>query len=119
MIKQSKLLGYYYAETIVDFKGVQVKLYFCKVSKKGNWNGMMTTKKELTFEQAYKIYSTHWSVEVFFKESKQQLGLGKCQAQDFNAQITGTTLGMLQYNLLLFVKRFNDYETLGELFRDS
>ena len=117
MTKRSKLLGYYYAETIVDFKGIQVKLFFCKSSKKGNWNGMMTTNTELTFEQAYKIYSTRWSVEVFFKESKQYLGLGKCQAQDFDAQIAATTLCMLQYNLLSVVKRFNDYETLGELFR--
>jgi IS4 transposase len=117
MTKRSKLLGYYYAETIVDFKGIQVKLFFCKSSKKGNWNGMMTTNTELTFEQAYKIYSTRWSVEVFFKESKQHLGLGKCQAQDFDAQIAATTLCMLQYNLLSVVKRFNDYETLGELFR--
>ena len=75
MTKRSKLLGYYYAETIVDFKGIQVKLFFCKSSKKGNWNGMMTTNTELTFEQAYKIYSTRWSVEVFFKECKQNLGL--------------------------------------------
>lgn len=117
--KRSKLLGYYYAETIVDFKGVQVKLYFCKSSKKGNWNGMMTTNIELTFEQAYKIYSTRWSVEVFFKECKQYLGLGKCQAQNFDAQIASTTLCMMQYNLLSVVKRFNDYETLGELFRAS
>ncbi len=119
MTKRSKLLGYYYAETIVDFKGVQVKLYFCKSSKKGNWNGMMTTNMELTFEQAYKIYSTRWSVEVFFKECKQHLGLGKCQAQDFDAQIASTTLCMMQHNLLSVVKRFNDYETLGELFRAS
>lgn len=69
------------------------------------------------FELAYKIYSTRWSVEVFFKESKQHLGLGKCQAQDFDAQIAATTLCMLQYNLLSVVKRFNYYETLGELFR--
>ncbi len=117
--KRSKLLGYYYAETMVDFKGIQVKLFFCKASKKGNWNGMMTTNTELTFEQAYKIYSTRWSVEVFFKECKQHLGLGKCQAQDFDAQIAATTLCMLQYNLLSVVKRFNDYETLGELFRAS
>ena len=78
---------------------------------------MMTTNTELTFEQAYKIYSTRWSVEVFFKESKQHLGLGKCQSQDFDAQIAATTLCMLQYNLLSVVKRFNDYETLGQLFR--
>jgi hypothetical protein len=118
-IKRSKLLGYYYTETIVDFKGIQVKLYFCKSSKKGKWNGIMTTNTELTFEQTYKIYSTRWSVEVFFKESKQHLGLGKCQAQDFDAQIAATTLCMMQYNLLSAVKRFNDYETLGELFRAS
>jgi predicted nucleic acid-binding Zn finger protein len=119
MTKRSKLLGYYYNEAIVDFKGIQVKLYFCKASKKGNWNGMVTTNTELSFEQAYKIYSTRWSIEVFFKESKQHLGLGKCQAQDFDAQIAATTLCMIQYNLLSVVKRFNDYETLGELFRAS
>jgi hypothetical protein len=119
MTSRSKLLGYYYAETIVNFKGIEVKLIFCKSSKKGNWNGMMTTNTALTFEQAYKIYSTRWSVEVFFKESKQHLGLGKCQAQDFDAQIAATTLCMLQYNLLSVVKRFNDYETLGKLFRTA
>jgi hypothetical protein len=77
----------------------------------------MTTNKELTFDQAYKIYSNRCSVEVFFKESKQHLGLVKCQAQDFDAQIAATTLCMMQYNLLSVVKRFNDYETLVELFR--
>ncbi len=115
--KRSKLLGYYYGEIIVDFKGIEVKLYFCKTSKKGNWNGIMTTNTELTFEQAYKIYSTRWSIEVFFKECKQHLGLGKCQSQDFDAQIAATTLCMIQYNLLSVAKRFSDYETLGELFR--
>jgi len=69
--KRSKLLEYLHAETIVDFKDIQVKLYFCKSSKKGNWNDIMTTNTELTFDQAYKIYSTRWSVEVFFKERKQ------------------------------------------------
>ena len=115
--KRSKLLGYYYGGIIVNFKGIEVKLFFCKTSKKGNWNGIMTTNTELTFEQAYKIYSTRWSIEVFFKECKQNLGLGKCQSQDFDAQIAATTLCMLQYNMLSIAKRFTDYETLGELFR--
>ena len=115
--KRSKLLGYYYGEMIVDFKGIKVKLYFFKASKKGNWNGIMTTNTKLTFEQAYKIYSTRWSIEVFFKESKQNFGLGKCQSQDFDAQIAATTLSMIQYNLLSVAKRFSNYETLGELFR--
>lgn len=79
----------------------------------------MTTNTELTFEQAYRIYSTRWSIEVIFKESKQNLGLGKCQSQDFDAQIAATTLCMIQYNLLSIAKRFSNYETLGELFRDT
>ena len=115
--KRSKLLGYYYGGIIVNFKGIEVKIFFCKTSKKGNWNAIMTTNTELTFEQAYKIYSTRWSIEVFFKECKQNLGLGKCQSQDFDAQIAATTLCMLQYNMLSIAKRFSDYETLGELFR--
>lgn len=117
--KRSKLLGYYYGEILVDFKGIEVKLFFCKASKKGNWNGIMTTNTELDFEQAYKIYSTRWSIEVFFKESKQNLSLGKCQSQDFDAQIAATTLCMIQYNLLSVAKRFSNYETLGELFRET
>ena len=45
--------------------------------------------------------------------------LGKCQAQDCDAQIASTTLCMIQYNLLSATKRFNDYETFGELLRES
>jgi hypothetical protein len=63
-----------------------------------------------------------YSVKVsksFFKESKQYLGLGKCQSQDFGAQIAATTLCLLQYNILSAVKRFTDYETPGNLFRAS
>ncbi len=53
----------------------------------------------------------------FFKESKGLLGLGKCQSANFAAQIASTSLVALQYNLLSAVKRFMDYETIGELFR--
>jgi len=80
---------------------------------------MMTTNTKLTFNEACKIYSNRWLIEVYFKKKKQHLGLGKCQAQDFDAQIASTTLCMLQYNVLSEIKWFHDYETLGELFRAS
>ena len=115
-IKKSKKLGYYYGETVVGFKGINVKLFFCKTSKRGTMNGILTTNLKLDFEQAYKIYATRWTVEVFFKESKQYLGLGKCQSRDFDAQIASTTICILQYNILSVAKRFTDYETVGELF---
>ncbi len=118
-LKRSRKLGYSYIECMVDFQGITVKLFFCKTSHKGKWHGMLSTDLELSFEQAYKIYSTRWSIEVFFKESKQHLGLGKCQSQNFDAQIGAITLSMLQYNMLSVAKRFSDYETLGELFRSA
>jgi hypothetical protein len=118
-LKRSKQLKCFFSEAIVDFNGIGVKLFFCKTSRKGKWNVLLTTNLELGFEQAYQIYSIRWSVEVFFKESKQYLGLGKCQSQDFDAQIASTTICMVQYNLLSVAKRFTDYESLGEMFRNT
>lgn len=117
--KRSKQLSCYFSEAIVDFNGIEVKLFFCKTSRRGNWNLLLTTDLTLIFEQAYKIYSVRWSIEVFFKDSKQYLGLGKCQSQDFDAQIAHTTICMVQYNLLAVVRRFNAYESMGDLFRNT
>ena len=47
------------------------------------------------------------------------LGLGKCQARDFASQIACASLAAIQYNLLSVVKRFNAYETIGALFRET
>jgi hypothetical protein len=118
-LKRSKLLSCYYSDIVVDFKGIEVKLLFCKTSRKGKWTMLLTTDIDLTFEQAYKIYSTRWAIEVFFKESKQYLGLGKNQAQDFDAQIASTTITMIQYNILSVAKRFGAYESIGEIFRNT
>jgi hypothetical protein len=118
MQKCRKLNCHYYAN-IVDFKGVAVKVFFCKTGQKGVWHGLLTTNTALTFEQAFEIYATRWSIEVFFKECKQYLGLGKCESRDFDAQIAAATICMLQYNLLSVVKRFESYESLGALFRSA
>jgi hypothetical protein len=116
MKKSRKLNGHFYEKT-VDFKGITVKIFFCKMGKKGVWHGLMTTNTELNFEKAFEIYATRWTIEVFFKECKQYLGLGKCECRDFDSQIAATTLCMLQYNLLSAVKRFESYESFGALFR--
>ena len=79
----------------------------------------MTTDTALTFDRTYKLYSVRWTIEVFFKESKQYLGLGKCQAQDFDQQIARVSIGMIQYSLFSVAKRFKDYESFGAIFRNS
>lgn len=117
-VRRSKRLNCWYSQTTVDYKGHEVKLFFCRSSKKGSWNGLLTTNVDLDFEEAYRIYSKRWTIEVFFKESKQYLGLGRCQSQDFDAQIASTSTCLLQYNLLSVVKRFERYETIGGIFRD-
>jgi hypothetical protein len=32
------------------------------------------------------VYQIRWTVEVFFNEGKQLLGLERCQSNDFDAQ---------------------------------
>jgi len=73
----------------------------------------------MEFEEAYQIYTIRWAVEVFFKESKGYLRLGKSQSQDFDAQIADTTICMMQYNILSLAKRLLAYESMGELFRQA
>jgi len=116
-VKRSRVNRFYYCEALVVMQNVEVKIFFSKASKRAKWHGLLTTDVALSFDQAYKIYATRWTIEVFFKESKQFLGLGKCESQNFDAQIAHTTLCMLQYNILATVKRFENYETFGELFR--
>ena len=67
-------------------------------AKKGKQHGLLTINTKLKFEKGYKIYSTRWTIEVFFKECKQFLRLGKCETLHFDAQIATTTICMLQYN---------------------
>ena len=116
---KSKKLNCKYYETELDFKGITVKLFYCKMNGKKRWHCLLTTNLALDFEQAFEIYATRWTIEVFFKECKQFLHLGKCEARSFEAQIAATTICMLQYNALSMVKRFESYETLGVLFRQA
>jgi hypothetical protein len=65
-----------------------------------------------------KYYHLRWSIEVFFKECKQNLNINKCQSTDFDSHIAWITLSFISYMMLSLRKRFNDYETKGEVFRD-
>jgi hypothetical protein len=63
-----------------------------------------------------KIYQLRWSIEVFFKEGKQLFGLGKCQSNDFDAQIADTTMVMIRHMLASLKFRFDNYESKGAIF---
>ncbi len=116
MIKKEKVLNLFCAELRVEYKSISLKLFFCKTSKRGKWHLLATTNTKLAIRSAYEIYSIRWSIEVFFKESKQYFALGKSQSQDFDAQIADISLAMIEYNVFSLAKRLDVYETMGGLF---
>lgn len=115
-VKWIKALNLYCAELEVKYKGNLLKLYFCKTSKRGKWHLLVSTNTKLSILKAYEIYSTRWSIEVFFKESKNYFGLGRSQSRDFDAQIADISIAMIEYNVFSLAKRFEAYETIGGLF---
>lgn len=118
-IRYSRRLYSYYGQAEVELSGIKVKLFFCRRTKNGDWNGLLTTNTKLDFFEAYHTYSMRWSIEVFFKEGKGLLGLGKSQSRDFASQIASISITALQYNILGTVKRFKSYETIGGLFHQA
>ena len=119
MRKHSKRYGCFHITADVVFAGRKVRLFFTKRGKNAEWNGLITTNTSLGFLDAYRIYSMRWSLEVVFKDSKSNLGLGKYQMRNFTSQIASTAITAMQYNLLSAARRFSDYETIGGLFKDA
>ena len=64
------------------------------------------------------VYNIRWSIEVFFKEAKQLLDLGKSQSTNFDVQVARTTITMIQYLLISLKYRVEAYETINGLFKD-
>jgi hypothetical protein len=63
-----------------------------------------------------KVYQIRWAIEVFFKECKQYLNLGKCKSSWFDAQIADTTVSMVQHIMLSYYKRINCQQSFAGLF---
>jgi len=114
--KRCRKLRLFYKEAIVQYNDTKVKLFFSKQGKNGKWKVFLTTDTRLGFLKMIEIYQIRWTIEVFFKEAKQLLGLGKCQSKDFDAQIADTTIILIQYLLLTLQYRFEHYESKGALF---
>jgi len=107
-----------YFEVVVDYEDVgEVKLYFCRYPYQKEWRLFLSTDTSLSFLSMMEIYCVRWTIEVFFKETKQHLMLGTCQSRDFDAQIAHVSICYLLYTFLAYFRRVNDYESLGGLFK--
>ncbi len=117
--KRAKKLNACYIEVMVNYSDIgPVKLLFTRFAKRSKWRLILSTDVNLSFQQVMKIYNIRWTIEVLFKECKQHLNLGKCQSNDFDAQIADTTISLLVYMMLSFHKKIHSYPTLGTLFAE-
>jgi hypothetical protein len=116
--KRCRKLKLYYLEAEVDYNGKLIKLFFSKKGVNGKWKVLVCTNTRLTFVEMIEIYQIRWTIEVFFKESKQLLGLGRCQSNDFDAQIADATITMVQHILLTMRYRIENYESMQGLFSE-
>lgn len=119
MKKYSRKHHSHYIPVVVDYKGTMVKLFFIRYHRAKNWDVILTTNLQLTFTQALELYQIRWTIEVLFRECKQYLRLGACQNTDFDGQIADTTLVFITHTILTLQRRFEAYETTGELFREA
>jgi hypothetical protein len=61
---------------------------------------MFTTNTSLAIESILTAYNKRWSIEVFFKMSKQYLGLKAYQNRNLKAVESAVRLSLISYNLL-------------------
>jgi len=109
----------HYITTVADYKGEKVKLFHIKYRNAKTWTLILTTNLTLKFTEAIELYQIRWTIEVLFKECKQYLRLGGCQNTDFDGQVADATIALMTHTIFTLQRRFEAYETMGELFRET
>ncbi len=105
-----------YIKVPVWYDNRRVNLFFVKLGSGGKWKAFITNDLEIRFNRLMETYHIRWSCEVFFKDGKQHLQLGKCQCNNFDSQIGTTTLAMMQYMMLLLYKQMHYGHSLSSIF---
>ncbi len=106
--KRCRRLNTRYYDVVVHYEDIgDVTLYVCHFPYQKQWRMFLSTDTSLSFLR---------TIEVFFKEMKQQLRLGPCQSRDSDAQIAHVTTGCILYTFLAYFRRVHVYASLGALF---
>lgn len=66
--------------------------------------GLVTDDPELKATEILRTYSERWSIEVFFKDAKQHLGLGEYQNRPYRAAVRHLHLVCFAYALLTHLR---------------
>jgi len=117
--KFCRKLKMHYIPLSVSYKGIEIQLFFVRYANQTKWRIIMNSDCKMSFLKTIEIYQIRWSIEVFFKEAKQYLGLGKCQSNDFDAHIAHISMTCILFMALALKKRFDCHQTIGQLFRHA
>ena len=107
-----------YISLQAEYQGIRVKIFLIRFGRNTKLRMLVSSDLNINFNKLMEVYQIRWTIEVFFKESKQYLQLGKSQSQDFDGQIADTTLSLIRYLLLSFYERTRHGFTIGGLFRE-
>jgi len=117
-IQKCRKLKSQYIKIACFYQDIRVNLFYVKMGKASTWHLLLTTDLEINFMQLMEVYQIRWSIEVFFKESKQYLNLNNCKSTIFDGHIADLTISMMQHIMLSYFKRINYMQSLGGLFKD-
>lgn len=94
-----------------------VRILFVSDGKK-QWHAFLCTDLELDASEILNYYTRRWAIEVFFKDAKQMLYLGKEQSKTFDAVVSSYSIVMLRYLLLVYIiSKQRIIGPVGPLFR--
>ena len=114
--KRSRKFNAWYIKVPVWYDNRRVNLFFIRIGSGGKWKCMITNDLSLNFNKLMETYHIRWSIEVFYKDAKQYLQLGRCQCNNFDSQVGAATLAMMQYIMLLLYKQMHYGQSLGSIF---
>ncbi len=89
-----------------------------KKQKESKWVAFLSTNTCLQASTVIKKYTKRWTCEVFFKESKQFLSLGKDSSNSFQSQVCATTISFIRYAIINYLNEKEHHMGVGPLFEE-
>lgn len=108
-----------YIKVPVTYGDIRLNIFFVKIGQCPNWKMLVTTDLAVNFQKLMDVYQIRWSIELFFRERKQYLNLGKSKSTCFDAQIADATISLTQYTILSFHRRISDYSSFDGIFASA
>ena len=82
---------------------VKLKIVFVQNPEQDKWHAFAATDIRLSAKVILETYAKRWSIEVFFRNCKQYLNLGKEQMSNLDSIIASDALVMMRYSILTYI----------------